>query len=308
MKAIVKSENGVQLKETPLPTLKADDVLIKVKAAGLCRTDIYVADDIIESRTPLILGHEFSGIVEATGEAVQSIKPGDHVTATPLLPCGHCTECARARPDICQNTTMLGVSCDGAFAEYISVPAQTVFRLPTSLPFLQGAYSEPVAASLAVMKSGIQADQKGLIYGENRISQLTLAILDAYGFKNVEMVKPFDADQVSLRRNTYDFIIETLVTSQTMCDMQDMVRPGGKIILKSRKHQPVAININRAVLKETTFSSVNYGDFADGIALMADRKLEVDGLFGRSYGFDDYREMFEAGRLGESKKLFLVMD
>jgi len=200
------------------------------------------------------------------------------------------------------------LSLDGAFAEYICLPASTLYRLPTSMSFLLGAYSEPVAASLAVLKAGIQPDEKGLIYGQNRISELTLLILKAHGFENVAMAKPFVAAHVKAHANQYDFIIETLATSETMRDIQEMIRHNGKIILKSRQHQPVAININKAVLKDTVFHSVNYGDFQHGIDLMATGRLKVDHLFGRTFRLEQYREMFAEGCLEESKKLFFVLE
>ena len=309
MRAIVKTPSGIELRDISPPDLRGlSDVIIQVQAAGLCRTDVYVADGIIPSKAPLVLGHEFSGVVHQIGSHVEHVRIGDRVTAMPIIPCGHCQECSTKRTDICQDSSMLGLDRDGAFAEYVSVPASVVYPVPSSVSFLHAAYSEPIAASMAVLKSGIRARDTGLVYGENRISTLTSLILQAHGFRNIEMTGPLSADHVVARRGKYDFIVETLATTQTMQAMQDMIRPGGKIILKSRKHELVGIDVNKAVRKEIQFISVNYGNFAQGIELMASGKLKVDHLFEqRIYQMEEYQEFLDAGRSGEARKLFMQM-
>lgn len=309
MKALVKTATGVQLQALAQPVIeRADHVLVKIAAAGLCRTDIAVADGIIETSTPRILGHEFSGVVQQVGQEVADIKVGDHVTANPLLSCGHCAFCDNGAAQDCTDKMMLGLAQDGAFAEFICLPAAALHVLPPSLSFLLGAYTEPVAASLAVLNAPIKPEQTGLIYGRNRIADLTLLILRAHGFSHVTIEAPLAFEKNKDRANSYDFIIETLATSETMHAMQDMIKPGGTIILKSRQPKPVMIDINKAVLKNVTFHAVHYGSFSSAIDLLASNKLDVSSLFGASYTLDRYADMFELGRRAESKKLFFVMN
>jgi len=305
MKAIVKKGKTVTLGNIDNPVVERDeDVVVRVRSAGLCRTDVFVADGVIRTRDPLILGHEFSGVVEAVGAGVSRAKAGDRVAVFPVIACGACRECGRGRADLCQQTSMLGLERDGAFAELVKIPERAVYALPDALPFRHGAYAEPVAASLAVLKSGIRPEEKGLVYGENRIAELTLRILQAYDFADVRVMQP-TGEAVRDLADEFDFVIETLATTETLSDMLGMTRPGGRIVLKSRRYQPVSISVAACVKKEVTFSAVNYGDFGESVRLLAERRIGVDDLFGENYPMEAFERMLAAGRSGESLKLFL---
>lgn len=302
MRALVKDREFASVKNIARPVLKSDsDVLICVKLAGLCRTDVFAAEGKIKCADGLVLGHEFAGIVTEAGSAATGFKPGDKVTVMPVMPCGSCALCTSNEHDKCQNTTMLGVDHDGAFAEYISVPASAVYKLPAGLSFKHGAYSEPVAASLSVIKSGIQPHQKGLIYGDNRFGQLIARILKAYHFDNVTIYDPASGP---LEESAYDFAIETLATTQTMDDIFRALKPGGRVVLKSRKHEHIGINFNTAIKKQITLSAVNYGDFKDAIQIMADGLLQVDDLLGDVYALEDFEQVFARSKTHESAKIF----
>ncbi|HEX2753627.1 MAG TPA: alcohol dehydrogenase catalytic domain-containing protein [Alphaproteobacteria bacterium] len=304
MRAILKNAQDVAVARLPLPLADApDSVVIEVAMAGLCRTDVFVAEGRIPCKAPdLVLGHEFAGIVTATGNAVGGIRNGDRVTVMPVLPCGRCDLCQQGRQISCQQTTMLGIDHHGAFSEYIRVPASSVYRIPDTLPFREAAYSEPVAAALSVMKSGIRPDEKGVIYGNNRFGQLIDRILKAYGFQDVEIFDPATAK--TLPENRYDFAIETLATTDTMRDLFKMIRVGGRIVIKSRKHEPIGIVMAEAVRREITLSAVNYGDFNEAIDLMASKRIIVDDLLGDEYSLEDFGRVFERSKTHEARKVF----
>jgi len=305
MKAIVKSGKSVTLGTIENPLVERDDdVVVRVRSAGLCRTDILVADGVIHTRDHLVIGHEFSGVVEAVGAGVSRTQPGERVAVFPVIACGTCRECGRGRADLCQRTSMLGLESDGAFAEFVKIPERAVYAMPDALPFRHGAYAEPVAASLAVLKSGIRPEEKGLVYGENRIAELTLRILAAHDFQDVRVMQP-TADAARDLADEFDFVIETLATTETLADILGMTRPGGRIVLKSRRYHPVSINVAACVKKEVTFSAVNYGNFGEALRLLAERRIKVDDLFGDNYSMEAFERMLEAGRSGESLKLFL---
>jgi threonine dehydrogenase-like Zn-dependent dehydrogenase len=305
MRAIVKNGGSVSLGIIENPRVERDDdVVVRVRSAGLCRTDVFVADGVIRTRDPLVIGHEFSGVVEAVGASVSRAKAGDRVAVFPVIACGACRECRTGRGDLCQRTSMLGLESDGAFAELVKIPERAVFPMPDALPFRHGAYAEPVAASLAVLKSGIRPEEKGLVYGDNRIAELTLRILEAYDFADVQVMQP-TSEAAHALADEFDFVIETLATTETLSDILEMTRPGGRIVLKSRRYQPVSLSVARCVKKEVTFSAVNYGDFGESVRLLAERRIEVDDLFGENYPMEAFDRMLEAGRSGESLKLFL---
>jgi len=303
MKALVKKGTDVSVELIPRPELNCDnDVLIQVKTAGFCRTDLYVAEGKIQSLNPLILGHEFSGIIQEIGENVSKFKPGDRVTVNPQIPCGKCSICQSKREAYCQNSSFLGIEHQGAFAEYIVVPQSSVYLLPENVDFKTGAYTEPLAASLAVLKGNIHKNEKGLIYGDNRISQLTLKILKAYGFLDITI---YDATSgKDLESDFYDFIIETLVTTEDLNAMLQAIRPGGKIIFKSRQHRPIALTINQILKKEPVFHAVNYGSFEESLSLMASKQIDFSNIFGDEFELEDFEKVFAASRQKESRKLF----
>jgi L-iditol 2-dehydrogenase len=304
MKALVKEKEKVTLREEPRPHLQAaDEVLIHVEIAGLCRTDMYVAEGRIATAEPLILGHEFAGVIIASGKKAKTFTEGDRVTVNPQLACGQCPSCWAGDCLVCPHSRFLGLHTHGAFAEYIVVPARAVHKLPDTVSFQQGAYTEPVAASLAVLKAGINQHERGLIYGDNRISRLTHEILKAYGFTDAAV---FDASQGVLPSHTYDFIIETLATTETLEEMIHAIRPRGKIILKSRQHRPVSITLTDIIQKEPVFHAVNYGSFEESLALMAKGRLDLDGLFGEVYALEAFDEVFARSQASESLKLFFA--
>jgi L-iditol 2-dehydrogenase len=301
MKALIRTPQKVSISEQDKPVIAhADGVIIRVAMTGLCRTDVYVAEGIVPAgKDDLVLGHEFSGIVDTVGADVTHVKAGDRVCVMPFFGVDHDNErCKYA------SSTMMGVAHDGSIAEFAYVPAYTVYPLPDEVSFMMGAYMEPICASMAVLKANIRPEQKGIIYGDNRISQLTLRIMQAKGFNDVSC---FDClhEENTLEDNSLDFIIETLVTTETFADMVRAVKPGGTIVLKSRQHKPVSMDVRELVKKDITLEAVNYADFADCIALAASGKLNVSDLFGDVYPIEEYEKVFQMSKGRESKKLFL---
>lgn len=298
MKALVKHAHGVELSSLHVPAATPGTVVIAVAVSGLCRTDVYVAQDIIKTRMPLVLGHEFSGTVVSVGAGADAFSPGQRVAVMPLFAT---TPCAVGAPLDYASAQMLGLHEDGSFAEYVRVPAHAVHAIPDSMTWRQAAYLEPVAASLAVAHAHILPSQKGLIYGDNRIARLTERCLRACGFEQIDICDAHTAPPA----DTYDFIVETMATTETMARMVAALKPGGRLILKSRQQRPVAFNINTLVLKGITIEAVGYAPFREGIDLIASQRLIVDDLFGDVYPLEEYRSAFDAETKGESRKVFL---
>ena len=157
MKAFVKvrpEPGGVEYVDWDVPRVGAGDVLIEVKAAGLCGTDMHLyewPDSIVREykpKLPVVMGHEFSGIVAEAGREVKNVKAGDRVTVNPLLSCEQCYFCLDGRQNICDNRPLLGLGVDGAFAEFVSVRSSNVYRLDDAVPFEVGALSELTCVGL----------------------------------------------------------------------------------------------------------------------------------------------------------------
>ncbi len=142
MKAAVFYEKGQPLKveDVEVPTIEDDEVLVKVAACGLCRTDIHYLHGVPTfKKPPIILGHEISGTIEKAGEKVEYFKEGDTVLIPPVFSCGHCPRCRQGRGTICTSQIMIGNHRDGGFAEYVSVPADSIFHLPPNVPLKEAS-------------------------------------------------------------------------------------------------------------------------------------------------------------------------
>ncbi|NUP35599.1 MAG: alcohol dehydrogenase catalytic domain-containing protein [Streptomyces sp.] len=301
MRAVVKRGGSVTVSRVPVPVPAAREVLVAIETAGVCRTDIYAARGLLPCADPLILGHEFAGVVAARGPDVRRFSPGDRVAVMPVIPCGTCGRCAADEPECCAYHDFLGVERHGAFAEYVAVPADVVHLLPDHLSFREGAYAEPVCAAMAVLKTAIRPDQRGLVYGGNRIAELTKRVLRSAGFDTVDTHA--DRSAAPLERDAYDYIVETRPSGPAFAEMIRAVRPGGRIVLKSRPPAPVPIDMRAVLRKEVVFESASYASFSEALGFLA--KHDVSDLLGETYALEDFAAAFGADGVGEERKTFL---
>ena len=294
--------SGVAIENVNRPVPAVGQVIIQVAALGLCRTDLRVISGEIVTARPRIPGHEFSGVIHSVASDVLSLKPGDRVVVNPVLPCGECRYCDDQRCDICQQTRFLGVDLDGALAEFVAVPASSVYAIPDSLSYAEAAFSEPMCASLAVLKSGIQPHQRGLILGQNRIAELTRRVLVANQFHDITILP---ADLQCLPQDAFDFAIETVATTETIHALCQSVVPGGRVILKSRQPDPVQITVSKLLPREVTLCAVNYGCFEHAVNLLADRVVKVDDLIGPRFSLNDFASAVDLAERDELRKIFI---
>ena len=193
MKALLL-EQYMQLgyQEVPEPAISVDDVLIRVKACGICGSDVHGLDGSTGRRIPpIVMGHEAAGVIEEVGANVKGWAAGDRVTFDSTVSCGQCYFCARGEINLCDNRQVLGVSCGefrrhGAFAELVSVPARILYRLPDSLGFAEAAMIE--AVSIAVHAVNITPKSLGdtaVVVGSGMIGLLTIQAAKAAGFARV---------------------------------------------------------------------------------------------------------------------------
>jgi L-iditol 2-dehydrogenase len=142
------AHDRMELVEAARPAAGAREVLVRVEAAGICGSDRHMFRGEYPTALPVILGHEFCGIVEAVGSEVTRLVPGQRVTADPNIACGHCAACRMGRVNLSANLQAIGVTRDGGFAEYVAIPEAQAIVLPASLDPLHGAFSEPLACCL----------------------------------------------------------------------------------------------------------------------------------------------------------------
>jgi L-iditol 2-dehydrogenase len=195
---------------------------------------------------------------------------------------------------------MLGLDQDGAFADHVVLPWRALHAVPATLSPRRAAYTEPVAASLAVLRAPIAPGERGLLLGKNRIAELTLRVLEASGFRGVTCL-PHDAP---LPDNAFDFAIETVATEASLAGLLRAVRPGGCLVLKSRPAERIPLDIGLAVRRDLRLCAVGYGSFPEAIRLLA--TLPIDDLLGEVFPLRRFEDAFAMARRSESAKLFLA--
>src|ERR1700731_3875367 len=152
MKALLLSKyRQLEITDLPVPTPGRDEVLVRVAACGICGSDVHGYDGSSGRRIPpIVMGHEAAGTVVGIGEGVKDLAEGDRVTFDSTMYCGKCGYCLRGEVNLCEQRQVLGVSCTdyrraGAFAEFVSVPARTIYHLPSNLSFVDASMLEAVA-------------------------------------------------------------------------------------------------------------------------------------------------------------------
>lgn len=214
MKALAKTAPGVgnvELIEVPEPVPGPGQVVVEVKAAGICGTDLHIWMDEFKTKPPVVMGHEFSGRVHAIGEGVENFQPGDRVTSeTYFETCGECIFCRRGRANLCPERRSIGSAVNGAFAKYVLVPAVNLHRLPKNVDYEAGALTEPLACVVhAVLEeTKIVPGDLVLVSGPGPIGLLTLAVVKASGARTVVLGLKSDARRLeAAKKMGADYVI-----------------------------------------------------------------------------------------------------
>lgn len=183
MKALVmEAARRPVVKDVPKPVCGPDEVVIQVKRCGVCGTDLHIFAGDFLSPYPLVPGHEFAGVVDEVGDLVSNFKVGDRVAVDPSLFCGKCKYCLTGRGNHCEHWGATGDTTNGAMAEYVVVPAITVFALPDHLSFAQGAFIEPIACVVHGMNQlQLTVGQSVLLFGAGSMGQLLIQALTHAG-------------------------------------------------------------------------------------------------------------------------------
>jgi L-iditol 2-dehydrogenase len=193
MKAMLLSEyRKLELVDMPTPEIGDDDLLVSVKACGICGSDIHGYDGSSGRRIPpLVMGHEAAGIVAAVGKNVKRFTEGDRVTFDSTVSCGRCGSCRSGRINLCENRQVLGVSCGefrrhGAFAEYVVVPNNIAYHIPPELPFENAALIEAVSVAVhAANRTPVQLGETAVVVGSGMIGLLVIQAIRLAGCSTV---------------------------------------------------------------------------------------------------------------------------
>jgi len=292
----------LQVVDFPRPEPAPDEVLIRVRACGICGSDVHGLDGSTGRRIPpLVMGHEAAGEVAAIGPAVTDLKPGDRVTFDSTIYCGECEFCRRGQINLCDNRQVLGVSPGpyrrhGAFAEYVTVPRRIVYRLPDGLSYEQAALIEAVSVAVhAVKLTGEVAGNSAVVVGAGMIGLLTIQALRAYGCESITAIDVDDARLAVAREvgasgavnardaagvRDADLAIECVGATDPIRTAIASVRKGGRVTLVGNVSPKVEIPLQDVVSRQLRLqgSCASCGEYPECIDLMASGAIQVDRM------------------------------
>lgn len=196
MSAVFHGKCDIRVEEREIPQVGPEEVLIKVMACGVCGSDVHIYEGDQGSTTtepPLIQGHEFSGVIVETGNAVTNCKVGDRVCVDPADNCNECYYCASGMMGHCEHMGAIGTNIDGGFSQYCKVKAKLIHHLADDVTFIQGAMAEPLACCInGADRSDIKVSDNVVVYGGGMIGLLLLQLAKLKGASKVVLVEPVE--------------------------------------------------------------------------------------------------------------------
>lgn len=212
--AVFYGRHHLKIEEYGMPAMGPHDVLIKVKACGVCGTDVHIYEGdkgAAEVTPPTILGHEFSGVIEEVGAEVINYKPGDRVCIDPNCYCGACEPCRNGAAHFCEHMTGYGTTVNGGFAEYCAVDERQIYLLGDHTSFEQGAMAEPVACCLhGLDMCEIQPGHQVVVIGGGMIGLLMLQLAKLAGAAKTALLEPVESKREVARKLGADVCIDPL--------------------------------------------------------------------------------------------------
>jgi L-iditol 2-dehydrogenase len=329
MQALVFHGPGdVRLENCKIPVAGPGEMLVRVKAAGVCGTDIRIYKGTKKIKAPRIIGHEFAGDIVALGENVKGFFPGERVTAYPIIACNNCFACREGRTNICVNRITLGYELDGGFAEYVLIPATAVAngnvsKLPAEVSYEEGAISEPLTAAYnGIKRANVRQGNSVLIVGAGPIGLLHTQLAKIHGARLIIVSEPqterraqakgFGADVVvdPLRENLreqvsritggvgMDIVIADVGIPKIIEEAMDYVKRGGNYVIFAGCPVGSRINIdpNRIHYQELviTGSSAAKPEYQrEMLTLIAEGKINLKAVISNVFPAESWKEAFE---------------
>lgn len=343
MKAVVKYGKGkglVEIREVPEPTMKEDEVLIEVKAVAVCGSDLHIYHDNHPYWPPVVLGHEFSGVVVDAGKEVKGWKVGDRIVSeTRTGSCGLCYTCQSGFPQVCEQKRAYGIGINGAYTKYVAGPARLLHRLPENIPFDVGASIEPTAICVTSIleRSQLQAGESVLITGPGPIGLISLAIAKTAGVSMVGITGRSSSEGIRFEKarelradfivNTdredpvqkvlewtdgrgVDILIETAGGEKAIWQAFDMVRRLGRICAIGISGKPeVSIPYDRAIFKAIRYDfcfSSSWTSWEKTISLISKGLLALDKLVTHKLPIDQWEDAFHLLESRQAGKVILI--
>jgi len=339
MKALVKSypQKGIWMEEVPIPQIGPNDVLIKIKKSAICGTDlhIYKWDEWARQtiKPPLIIGHEYMGVVVTVGDEVDRVHVGERVTVEGHISCGFCRNCRRGRQHICDHTVGIGVTRDGGFAEYIAVPAKNVLHVDSRIPDEIMSIMDPFGNATHTALSFPMLGEDVLITGVGGpIGAMAVSICKFAGARYI-----VGSDLSSYRRDLarkmgatlvidpsketikeamdklgmvggFDIGLECSGSPAAFNDMVNNMYNGGKISLLGLLPSSTLINWSKLIFKGLTLKGIYGREMYETwyqMEMMLGSGLDISNVITHRFPADQFQEAFRIMEEGNCGKIIL---
>jgi len=302
--AVFHGQGDLRVEERPVPEPGPGEALLRIKYCGICGSDLEAYRYGLYE-PGIVIGHEIAAEVAAVGPGVAGLAPGDRVTSNDIVPCGECRYCRTGRVSICDAVTMPGVTCDGGFAEYMTVAARALYRLPDGVSDLQAALTDPSSNALhAVNRSGLRLGDRVLVIGAGPIGLLIVQAALLAGARRV-FVAEMNATRRCLARemgasevinpevDNLDLAVADLTEDQgadvvfcasgspgAMASTFTLVRKGGVVVPVGICEQPVAADFLSLVMNELDYRGTyaSYDEYGLALDLMAQGRWRTEPL------------------------------
>ncbi len=318
MKAVLfYGKEDIRIEDVEKPVITDEnDVLIKVSYCGICGSDItaFKTGNYVPG---IIIGHEFSGIVEDTGKNVEGITKGNKVVGSSIIPCGKCNYCLSGKPNLCKNSQLTGITINGAFAEYVKLPSHAIFKIPEELDLKTASLAEPLSIVIhAVYNSKYRIGMNVLVQGSGPIGLLLILILLNSGAgkiivsdlsnKRLELAKKLgniitinpSEDNIFSRIDNethgegMDMVFDTTGAPKSIKSDFTLVKRGGEIVLLGIPEESVEADIFTTVVNEISLIGAyeSYNEFPVSINLLFNKKIDFSKIITKIIKLEDLIE------------------
>jgi threonine 3-dehydrogenase len=341
MKALVKHHPGfgAEIRMVDIPQIKSNEVLIKVKVASICGTDVHIyswdAWSASRVKPPYIFGHEFAGEIVEVGNQVSNVKVGDFVSAETHIICGHCPQCLQGAYHICRETKIIGVDTQGCFAEYFALPATNIWKNDTSLPNEHASLQEPMGNAVQTVLSGPIVGKSVAVIGCGPIGLMAVAVAKASGASSVyaldvnqyrldlaknlgatQAIHSGETDPVTLihqltNGNGVDVVLEMSGHPLAIQQGFKMITNGGRISMLGLPTKNVELDItNDIVFKGIQVHGITgrkmFETWFQTAGLLKSGAINMEKIITHKLSLDDFEQGFDLMISGQSGKVLLI--
>ncbi|MBI5038694.1 MAG: alcohol dehydrogenase catalytic domain-containing protein [Nitrospirae bacterium] len=316
MRALVFKDGLSYRDDYPVPVPSANEALIRVRCAGICNTDVEILKGYMGFSG--IPGHEFAGIVE---ESPDQGLIGRRVVGEINIGCGVCPYCQSGLKNHCPNRSVLGIlNKNGAFADYLTLPVSNLHIIPDSITDEEAVFAEPLAAAFEIMEQvAIRPDDKVCVLGDGKLGLLIAQVLSLSRCEMIVAGRHRDKLSILEKRGIrtmpgplpqekiFDIVVDATGSSAGLETAVSIVRPRGKIVIKTTVAERGAVDLNRVVIDELTLIGSRCGPFPPALKALETKRVDVTPLISKIFAIEEGIEAFQyADRKGVLKVLLKI--